>query len=32
MDQWRERLALFLGLNTKDIGQIGEASLRELIA
>ena len=23
MDQWRERLALFLGLNTKDIGQIG---------
>src|SRR5712691_3765730 len=23
MDQWRERLALFLGLSTKDIGQIG---------
>ena len=23
MDQWRERLALFLGFNTKDIGQIG---------
>lgn len=23
MDQWRERLALFLGLNIKDIGQIG---------
>jgi hypothetical protein len=23
MDQWRERLALFLGLNNKDIGQIG---------
>jgi hypothetical protein len=23
MDQWRERLALFLGLATKDIGQIG---------
>ena len=23
MDQWRERLALFLGLNTTDIGQIG---------
>ena len=23
MDQWRERLAQFLGLNTKDIGQIG---------
>ena len=23
MDQWRERLALFLGLGTKDIGQIG---------
>ena len=23
MDQWRERLALFLGLNLKDIGQIG---------
>jgi superfamily II DNA or RNA helicase len=23
MDQWRERLALFLGLSTKEIGQIG---------
>src|SRR6266478_2197944 len=23
MDQWRERLALFLGLSTKNIGQIG---------
>ena len=23
MDQWRERLAAFLGLNLKDIGQIG---------
>src|SRR3989441_296898 len=23
LDQWRERLALFLGLSTKDIGQIG---------
>ena len=23
MDQWRERLALFLGLGIKDIGQIG---------
>ena len=23
MDQWRERLALFLGLTVKDIGQIG---------
>jgi superfamily II DNA or RNA helicase len=23
IDQWRERLALFLGLSTKDIGQIG---------
>ena len=23
MDQWRERLALFLGLSIKDIGQIG---------
>src|SRR5450432_1143137 len=23
MDQWRERLAAFLGLNIKDIGQIG---------
>jgi superfamily II DNA or RNA helicase len=23
MDQWRERLAMFLGLGTKDIGQIG---------
>jgi len=23
MDQWRERLAVFLGLSTKDIGQIG---------
>jgi superfamily II DNA or RNA helicase len=23
MDQWRERLALFLGVATKDIGQIG---------
>src|SRR6266404_4816343 len=23
MDQWRERLALFLGLSTRDIGQIG---------
>ena len=23
MDQWRERLALFLGLNVKDIGQMG---------
>jgi superfamily II DNA or RNA helicase len=23
MDQWRERLALFLGLSTKDLGQIG---------
>jgi hypothetical protein len=23
MDQWQERLALFLGLSTKDIGQIG---------
>src|SRR6185369_10970861 len=23
MDQWRERLALFLGISTKDIGQIG---------
>jgi superfamily II DNA or RNA helicase len=23
MDQWRERLALFFGLTTKDIGQIG---------
>ena len=23
MDQWRERLAMFLGLSTKDIGQIG---------
>ena len=23
MDQWRERLALFLGLGAKDIGQIG---------
>ncbi len=23
MDQWRERLALFLGLTAKDIGQIG---------
>ncbi|MGI8898082.1 MAG: DEAD/DEAH box helicase family protein [Pyrinomonadaceae bacterium] len=23
MDQWRERLALFLGLAIKDIGQIG---------
>src|SRR6266545_3694099 len=23
MDQWRERLALFLGLSTTDIGQIG---------
>ena len=23
MDQWRERLALFLGLSTKDVGQIG---------
>jgi superfamily II DNA or RNA helicase len=23
MDQWLERLALFLGLSTKDIGQIG---------
>jgi superfamily II DNA or RNA helicase len=23
MDQWREQLALFLGLNIKDIGQIG---------
>lgn len=23
MDQWRERLALFLGLNARDIGQIG---------
>jgi len=23
MDQWRERLALFLGLSVKDVGQIG---------
>jgi superfamily II DNA or RNA helicase len=33
MDQWRERLALFLGLSTKDIGQIGggKASRTECI-
>lgn len=29
MDQWRERLALFLGLSTKDIGQIGSGKTKQ---
>jgi superfamily II DNA or RNA helicase len=29
MDQWRERLALFLGLNIGDIGQIGAGKNRQ---
>jgi superfamily II DNA or RNA helicase len=29
MDQWRERLALFLGLAIKDIGQIGGGKRRK---
>ena len=29
MDQWRERLALFLGLSTKDIGQIGGGKTKQ---
>ena len=29
MDQWRERLAQFLGLSTKDIGQIGSGKTKQ---
>ena len=29
MDQWRERLALFLGLSTKEIGQIGSGKVAQ---
>jgi len=29
MDQWRERLALFLGLSSKEIGQIGSGKTRQ---
>ncbi|HEX6730199.1 MAG TPA: DEAD/DEAH box helicase family protein [Pyrinomonadaceae bacterium] len=29
MDQWRERLALFLGLSPKDIGQIGSGKTKQ---
>jgi superfamily II DNA or RNA helicase len=29
MDQWRERLALFLGINSKDIGQIGSGKTKQ---
>jgi len=29
MDQWRELLALFLGLSTKDIGQIGSGKTKQ---
>jgi len=29
MDQWRERLAMFLGLSTKDIGQIGSGKTKQ---
>jgi superfamily II DNA or RNA helicase len=29
MDQWRERLALFLGLSTNEIGQIGSGKTKQ---
>ncbi len=29
MDQWRERLAVFLGLSTNDIGQIGSGETKQ---